>query len=107
MAYDIHIAKSKKVAQQNNPVLSIEIEEHELVFLVLAKNGNKYPMFQSMEDYYRDTTYYNTAIDNLSSELESLIQNESNKNTKELAEKLLKIAFNAKEQSSDIYCFCD
>ncbi len=105
MAYDIHIAKNIELAQRSQPVLSIEMKEHELVFSTLSKN--KYPMFQSMEDYYRDTIYYNTTVDKLSSELECLIDIESNENIKKLAMKFLKIISYAKEQSSDIYCFCD
>lgn len=107
MAYDIHIAKTRKLAERSGPIMSIGTVEHETVFSAISKISKNYPMINSMGDFYRDTTYYNTALDNLLLEANRLVSEDTNKSVNIFAKNFLELVVSAKDQTLDIYCFCD
>jgi len=107
MAYDIHLAKKKSDAIKSNPNISLSEEIHKAIFNNQAIVTRKFPMFKSMEDFYRDTTYFNSSLENLHTELLEIENATSNDECHDLIKNLISLFVKAKNENFNIYCFCD
>jgi hypothetical protein len=107
MGYDFHISEAKEKAIKSHPVISLNEEEHTFIFKEQAEITNKFPMFRSMEDYYRDTTFFNSSLINLKSELHELERLLDNGKCRDFVKEMLQIVESAEKEKMDIYCFCD
>ena len=107
MAYDIHLARKKGDAIKSSPKISLSEEIHESIFKNQIIVTNKFPMLKSMENFYRDTTYFNSSLENLHTELLEIKHITNNSECHEFINSLLTLVVEAKKEHFNIYCFCD
>lgn len=72
MTYDIHIATSYREAKTSLPELSLNVQQHAIIFCQHKERLTQFPLVDGMSNYYGDTAYLSAEKLTLKRELSSL-----------------------------------
>ncbi len=107
MSLDIHLGKTEKEAEISDRELFLSEELHEFVFHESGRIEKLGKQFSRLNDYYKDTLFQGTEIDDLKSELIVLAEKVNSQSLKDFLISFAKVCDKARSQHMNIYCFCD
>jgi hypothetical protein len=107
VAYDIHIARTQKIAERTRSVISLTSEQHSAIFSRGGVAKELFPLMWKMSNYYKDASFSQDSLPGLIVELEKAKASARKTEASSAIDQLVGAAKRAFEEKSTLFCFCD